>query len=538
MEKTLSKKTVKLGIVLNSFVVPKWIEKVINDIKILDFVEIKTVIVNNNSSVSNFQRNKRKHFLYNKYCEVDYKYYSNKVKLNAFKKININDLLFASGKNINIVEVFTNYFTKADIESLQNEELDLIIQLGFGEILSELSNIAKHGLWYFSHDNSYNIDPQIFKAMLNQNDPIEVSLVNLLNNETKVIFQSEASVMKESLFFNCNAIYWKSSQIIIRKLTDLHEGKAQCENEILEKNTNKIIHSNPQLPSNLETVSLLKKLVISKMKSKLFHEQWFLAFKNINKKNENYTIIRPPSDRFYADPFIFKKDNKTFIFFEEYIYSKGKGDISVMELDPDNNKCSEPICILDKPFHLSYPFIFEWEENIYLIPETSENRTIELYKAKEFPYKWELEKVLIDEINAVDATIIHHNNKFWMFTNVFEDGASSLDELHIFYSDELLGNWVPHKMNPVITTAASARPAGKIFKKDGKLIRPSQDCSFSYGYAVKFNEILMLTEEKYRERLITELKPNWLKNNKGTHSYNFNEDFEVIDGRSMIRKRL
>lgn len=537
MEKSLSDKTIKLGIVLNSFVVPKWIGKVINDIKILDFIEIKTVIVNKNSSVSKFQMNTIKHFLYNKYCEVDYKYYSNKVKLNALEKINIKDLLFESGKNINKVEMFTNNFTKVDIESLQNEELDLIIQLGFSEILSELSNIAKQGLWYFSHDNSYNIDPQIFKAMLNQNEPIEVSLVSLLKNETKVIFQSESSVMNESLFFNSNAIYWKSSQIIIRKLNDLHEGNVHCNSEVFKFNT-KNVYSNPQLPSNLEAVSLLKNLLFSKIKSKVLHEQWFLAFRNINEKNEDYTIIRPPFDRFYADPFIFKKDDKTFIFFEEYIYSKGKGDISVLEIDPSNNKCSDPICILDKPYHLSYPYIFEWEEHIYMIPETSENRTIELYKAKEFPYKWELEKVLIDEINAVDATIIHHNNKFWMFTNVFEDGASSLDELHIFYSDGLLGNWVPHKMNPVITTAASARPAGKIFKKDGKLIRPSQDCSFSYGYSVKFNEILLLTEEKYRERLIKELKPNWLKNNKGTHSYNFNEDFEVIDGRTMIRKRI
>ncbi|MEH7495888.1 glucosamine inositolphosphorylceramide transferase family protein, partial [Neobacillus niacini] len=114
----------------------------------------------------------------------------------------------------------------------------------------------------------------------------------------------------------------------------------------------------------------------------------------------------------------------------------------------------------------------------------------------------------------------------------------SLDELHIFYSDNLFGEWKPHQMNPVVSNASSARPAGNIFLKDGKLIRPSQDCSYSYGYSVKFNEIVELTEVIYSERFLYEIKPDWSKNNKGTHTYNFNEDYEVIDGRISQRRRF
>jgi hypothetical protein len=540
MKITQEKKLIKLGIVINSFLVPKWIEKIINDIFHLEFVELKVVIVNLNHPTSKMQKNKNKHFLYNKYCEFDYKYYSKKVKKNAFEKINIEDSLIEVGKEIKIIRINYNEITKNEIEKLKKDELDLIIQFGIREIMPQLSGIPRNGVWYFPHDHfggGYSAEPKFFKAMFNKNERLEISLNNLANiDKSKVIFKSQSSVNKESLFFNSNAVYWKSSQFIIRKLHDLYTLKIESANEASEVDFLKNIPSEPKLPSNLETINLLTNLAFSKIKSRMFYEQWFLAFKQINEKKESYNIIKPPLDRFYADPFIFKKDNKTYIFFEEFIYSKGKGDISVLEIDSRTNKCTKPICILDKPYHLSYPFIFEWEEEVYMIPETSENKTIEMYKSVDFPHKWELEKVLIDEINAVDATIIYHNKKFWMFANVFVDGSSSLDELHIFQSDNLLGEWESHKMNPVVSSASSARPAGKIFIKDGKLIRPSQDCSFSYGYSVKFSEISKLTEDQYSEKLIDELNPTWLKNNKGTHTFNFNEDYEVIDGRMLIRK--
>ncbi|MEH7128584.1 hypothetical protein V7103_10305 [Neobacillus drentensis] len=529
----------KVGIILNSFEVPKWIEKIITDIIQADFLELKSVIVNSNHIPNKIQKINYKHFLYNQYCKSDYKYYSTKVKKNAFEKIDIESSVSKSIKKINIMRLKINRFSQLEVETLKKEKLDVIIQFGVKDIAQNLAGISKNGIWYFPHDNfgeGYTTAPKFLRAMFNKNDPFEITL-NSFSEDYKnnnVIYKTQSSVTRDSLFFNANAVYWKTSEFVLRKLRDLNEGKM----ESFKNNEVPIKETNPNYPNNFETMNLLKNLVLEKIKSRIFYDQWFLAFKHINDIKENYTIIKPPADRFYADPFIIKKDHRTYIFFEEYIYRKGKGDISVLEIDTETNHISNPVTVLDKPYHLSYPFLYEWEDNIYMIPETSENRTIELYKATKFPYEWELVKVLLNDIRAVDATIIYYNNKYWMFSNVYNDGASPLDELHIFYSEDLFGEWEPHQMNPVISNASSARPAGKVFLDNGKFIRPSQNCSFSYGYSVKFNEIVELTEEAYSEKVISEMKPGWLKDNKGTHTYNFNEDYEVIDGRISERRRI
>jgi hypothetical protein len=536
-----NKKLMNVGIILDSFVVPKWIEKVITDIIKVETVELKVVLVNNKYSPDKIlKRNTSKHFLYMQYCKLDYKYYSTKVKDNAFEKVNVESQLTQLNNSINVIRVNTNVIAPHEIGKLREEKLDVIIQFGISEITTHLNGLCKKGIWFFPHDNfgeGYFAEPKFFRSMFNRCDPLKLSLNTFLEDpeKSRIIYKSQSPVTRDSLFFNSNAVYWKSSEIILRNLRNLHVGNIG--------NFNKyegllIKQGETTIPNNIETINLLSNLTLEKIKSRLFFEQWFLAYKEIKGDKEDYTVIKPPLDRFYADPFIIKKDNRTFIFFEEYIYSKGKGDISVLEIDPKTNTCSTPITVLDKSYHLSYPFLYEWEDEIYMIPETSGNKTIELYKATKFPYEWELVKVLIDDINAVDATIMHHNNKFWMFTNVFVDGSSSLDELHIFHSENLLGEWKSHRMNPVISNASSARPAGKIFSNDGKLIRPSQDCSFSYGYSVKFNEVVQLTEEAYSEKHISEMDPSWLKNNKGTHTYNFNEDYEVIDGRMLERRKF
>jgi hypothetical protein len=535
-----TKESIKVGLLLNSFDVPKWIGKIIADIINTNFVELKSIIVNTNESQfpDKTQKNYSKHFLYKQYCKLDYKYYSTKIKENAFERINVESMINLSNSKLNVIRLNSITLSKSEIEALSKDKLDVIIQFGLSEITPLLKGLSKNGIWFYPHDHfgeGYISEPQFFKAMFYKNTPLEITLNSIIGDTEKgnVIYKSQSSVTKDSLFFNCNTSYWKATEFISRKLRALYEEREDnlfVEGSLTEQTESKI-------PNNVETIKLLMKLTSEKIKSRIFYEQWFLAFKKLQDKQVDFTIIKPPADRFYADPFIIKKNNRTFIFFEEYIYSKGKGDISVLEINPETNESSKPITVLDKSYHLSYPFLYECGNEVYMIPETSGNRTIELYRSVKFPYNWELVKVLIEDINAVDATIIHYHNKFWMFTNVFVEGSSSLDELNIFYSDHMLGEWKPHPMNPVVSNAAFARPAGRIFLKDGKLIRPSQDCSFSYGYSVKFNEILELTEETYSENLLSEMEPKWLKGNKGTHTYNFNEDYEVIDGRILERRR-
>jgi hypothetical protein len=242
-----------------------------------------------------------------------------------------------------------------------------------------------------------------------------------------------------------------------------------------------------------------------------------------------YHLIPSPKDRFYADPMLVERDGKTFLFFEDFRFAEGRAVISCCELSPDGTAASQPAEVLRRPFHLSYPFIFEHEGEMYMVPETKGNCKVELYRATSFPHTWESEAVLLDDIYAVDATIHKANGKFWMFASVSDGRYSNCDELSLFFADSLKGPWTPHPRNPLISDVERARPAGALFYEEGHLIRPSQDSSKAYGYALVFSEVLTLTETEYEERLVSRLDPESVPGNIANHTYNRTEHFEVID---------
>ena len=149
--------------------------------------------------------------------------------------------------------------------------------------------------------------------------------------------------------------------------------------------------------------------LVTKIASPLFLEQWtVLLASNTNYKSlkwSSFSLVRSPLDRFWADPFILKRNNTYYLFVEEYIYSLERGRIACLTLD-NQQKIKENQLILDKPYHLSYPFIFEYDNNLYMIPESSQNKTIDLYRCGKFPATWVFEKTLINNITAFDTTVV------------------------------------------------------------------------------------------------------------------------------------
>jgi hypothetical protein len=242
----------------------------------------------------------------------------------------------------------------------------------------------------------------------------------------------------------------------------------------------------------------------------------------------DYVLVPCPKDRFYADPFLFEKDGKTFLFFEDFRYAEGRAVISCCELRSDGTP-GLPVEVLRCPHHLSYPFVFEHEGEIYMLPETRGNRRLELYRATNFPTAWTSEAELLSDVHVVDATIHKVNEKFWMFAGVSNGKYSNSDELWLFFADALTGPWTPHRGNPVLSDVRRARPAGRLFYDEGRLIRPSQDCGKAYGYALVFSEVLTLNETEYEERQIARLNPEVIPGCVGTHTYNRTEQFEVVD---------
>jgi hypothetical protein len=144
---------------------------------------------------------------------------------------------------------------------------------------------------------------------------------------------------------------------------------------------------------------------------------------------------------------------------------------------------------------------------------------------------------LMEDCQAVDPTVVQWQGKWWMFVNQAEsEGASLSEELFLYYSDSPLSvRWTPHPRNPIVSDARSSRPAGRLFVRDGRLLRPSQNCCPHYGYGFNICEVTKLTETTYEEHIVSRIVPGWDRDVVSTHTINHEVGLTVIDG--QLRRR-
>ncbi|MCV0423969.1 MAG: hypothetical protein K5905_00715 [Roseibium sp.] len=246
-------------------------------------------------------------------------------------------------------------------------------------------------------------------------------------------------------------------------------------------------------------------------------------------KGEEWKVLPSPHDHFYADPFPFEKDGKYYVFFEDLNHATQKGVISVVEVTREG-QTSAPRTVLEEDWHLSYPFVFEMGDGIWMIPESSTNREIALYRAIEFPNHWERHCTLLADIEAADATLIDHDGRLWMFTVVRDGVGGYSDMLNIYHADNLVGPWIPHQCNPVLVDDRTARPGGRMFHKNGTLWRPFQNCRGGYGTGLGLATIDELSPSSFRQSIQTVLFPNSHWPGRKFHTLNRTGPLEVIDG--------
>lgn len=239
--------------------------------------------------------------------------------------------------------------------------------------------------------------------------------------------------------------------------------------------------------------------------------------------------------RFYADPFPIAKDGRLHLFVEEFPHRLGRGLISVVEFN-DAGPVGTPRPVLDTGSHLSYPFVFEHDANIWMVPETCASETIELYRAAEFPDRWVKEATLVTGIAASDATLFEHNGRWWMLATVRDGGGAFSDALHIWSAPQLLGPWQPHRRNPVLVDIASARSAGRVVRRGGRLVRPVQDCRGGYGAALGLAEITQLDDDGFAQRVTAYLRPGPQWPGRRLHTLNRAGRLECIDGSALSRR--
>jgi len=202
------------------------------------------------------------------------------------------------------------------------------------------------------------------------------------------------------------------------------------------------------------------------------------------------------SAKFVADPFIVHHDKTWYLFVEVLNNADNKGDIGVAT-STDTRTWQYRQIVLDEPFHLSYPHVFAWQGTWYMVPESFESQQTRLYRATDFPTKWQFVTTLVHD-DLVDPTVFRYNNHWWMFASASSQGNG---KLVLYHADQLTGPWRRHPKNPIVIADPNiARPGGSVITVGDKLYRFAQDDAPSYGLGIQAFEITTLTTTDYAEK--------------------------------------
>lgn len=202
---------------------------------------------------------------------------------------------------------------------------------------------------------------------------------------------------------------------------------------------------------------------------------------------------------FVADPFMLHEHDTWYMFFEIWNLDTKRGEIA-LATSKDARHWDYQQVVIDEPFHLSYPYVFKWNDEYYLIPESERANSVRLYKATIFPTQWSFVKTLIEGSHFTDPSVFYYNNMWWLLVSSREN-----DNLWLYYTGNLMDDWIEHPQSPVVQDNPKiARSAGRVTIFDDKIIRYTQDCDVGYGYQVRAFAITKLTTTSYEEKQIRE----------------------------------
>ncbi|MBC7949822.1 MAG: hypothetical protein H7Y42_18200 [Chitinophagaceae bacterium] len=277
--------------------------------------------------------------------------------------------------------------------------------------------------------------------------------------------------------------------------------------------------------------------LIKKYSDKLYLKQWGLGFLRgsiadiIRNKTTDLSfdwMTLEDQGISHADPFIFRTDDgRLNILFESVSTYHLDGKISLMvcndRLDPVLQKV-----ILDTNDHLSYPFVYKENGRIYVFPENAFGGSLNCYEFDQVQRSFINKKEIIN-LPIIDPTILKFEGKYWLFATMLGDTLNS--DLHIFYSDSLLGPYQPHAGNPVKQALDGSRPAGNFIIVDGEIYRPTQNCGNYYGESITINRVTTLTTSEFNEEAHMVIEPNRNDEfNYGIHTINVVDDIIIVDG--------
>ena len=564
LESTSGRAPLRIGLMLDSLSVSAWVATILDHIERSNFARVELVILNGAAKTQPVERaaapvrlwrtirNKRRRtqFLYNLYTRYEVKRYP--IPNNPSQSIDCSMKLAECDKLTvqPITKGFTHRFSPQDLDAIRSYKLDVILRFGFNIIRGEILKVPRYGVWSHHHgDNEYyrGAPPHFWE--LYEKNPLSGAILQVLTDELDAgLVLCKANLeTRQGISVSQNRLqpYWTASLFTIRKLHELHQyGWERIVKRSIPSQLAPGRKTLYRMPTNLETMKFVSACGARSTALFLRGErlvQWRIGIRTTDAPvspehpdMHGFRWIEAPKGHFYADPFLLSKDGKTYLFFEDYSYAADKAVICCAEVSTVG-QLSEPKTVLDPGYHLSYPFVFEHHGDVYMIPETGTNNSVELYRADRFPMSWRLEQTLFSKVKAVDTTLWIEDGIYWFFVTV-ADPAEAGPQLFLFFADSLTGEWNYHPDNPVCTDVRYARGGGRIFCQEGRRIRPSQDHSRGYGSALHFREIVELTRCSYREKTVGSVLPDFERRMCGTHTYNQCGNIEVMDGKWLARR--
>lgn len=268
----------------------------------------------------------------------------------------------------------------------------------------------------------------------------------------------------------------------------------------------------------MEFKSLVNKLFIGGV--------WIVGVRERHTPDMLYYRLLTRNGEWLADPFLYEVNGKHYLFVEQYYQNKNRAGIGVLEIT-EGERTIDVINIIDTPYHMSYPCIFSYKGEHWMIPESASNQTLDLYKATDFPYKWEQVTHLLENKRVVDTTAYIKGDDVFLLS--YETVLQGWDL--VIYQLDLLSYGLT-KITTVHYDNNVGRPAGRLFMKDGRLYRPAQNCVLKYGESLLFYEVTEFTNNTYHEEFSYEVKCNEVRMNakfERIHTYNSDSKYEVID---------
>ena len=465
-------------------------------------------------------------------------------KVQAYEPIQIRTVV--SGANFLHVDPiekgkYSDYFSEKDLKKVNDMKLDIIVRFGFRILRGKILEAATYGIWSYHHcdEKVYRGGPACFWEIYNRQymtggilqrltEKLDGGVI-LRKGHFKTIFHSYKN--------NINQVMYGSVCWVKQVCIDIRNGHTNYFHHS-ESASDAIVN---KTPNNLKMfvfyLLLVKNRIVFHLHRIFYPEFWKIGI--VHRPIETFLTdpeIKevqwlPSSEKssYDADPFGYVNENEHFLFYETYNYKNMGASITMCKLDktlhPQMTKT-----LLKSGNHLSFPFVIHDNGKVFILPENYQQKQTELYHWNAQKEELQNPISLLDNMEAIDSSVVKFNDRWWLFCTLKKTGSN--DQLFVYHSESLTSAFVPHANNPVKTDISSSRPAGTMFIHEGKLYRPAQDCSTTYGARIKFHVVTKLTTEEFKERCVSVVNPVVnSKYNKGLHTISSFGDYTLIDAK-------